>query len=290
MKFQLIHQERRWHDLDALCRAMKVTRGGYYTWLRRRPTARNHANVVLLSQIRRIHNESGRSYGSPRVHDQLQQEGVRCGRKRVEHLMRDNAIKAKQKKKYTPTTTDSAHSMPVAPNILNRQFQRRNPNEVWLADITYIDTDEGWLYLAAVMDLFSRRIVGWSVGDQIHRHLPLRALQMAVQRRRPGKGVIHHSDRGSQYASAEYQAELKTNEMICSMSRKGNCWDNAPMESWFHSLKVEVIRDERFATRQQAFATISDYIEVFYNRQRIHSSIGSVSPVDFEEQLLRRVS
>jgi transposase InsO family protein len=283
MKFRLIHQERRWHNLGALCSALGVTRGGYYTWLRHRPSSRDLGSTLLLSRIRRVHNDSNQTYGSPRVFEQLQNDGIRCGKKRVERLMRDNAIKAKQRKGYRPSTTDSAHDLPVAPNILNRQFNRQRPNEAWVADITYIATDEGWLYLAAVMDLFSRRIVGWSVGDRMTRHLPLRALHMAVQRRRPGQGIIHHSDRGSQYASADYQAELRRHGMVCSMSRVGNCWDNAVMESWFHTLKVERIRDERFATRQQALAAISEYIEVFYNRQRIHSSLR-MSPLAFEEQ------
>jgi transposase InsO family protein len=283
MKFRLIHQERRWHGLEAMCGALGVTAGGYYSWLRRRATHRDLGGSLLLSQIRRVHNESKQTYGSPRVHDQLRQEGVRCGKKRVERLMRDNGIKAKQRKGYRPATTDSAHDLPVAPNILNRKFDRQRPNEAWVADITYIATDEGWLYLSTVMDLFSRRIVGWSVGERMTRHLPLRALHMALQRRRPGAGLIHHSDRGSQYASADYRQELQRAGMICSMSRKGNCWDNAPMESWFHTLKVELVRDQRFSTRNKALAAISDYIEVFYNRQRLHSSLG-MSPLAFEEK------
>ena len=282
MKFRFIHQERRWFGLETLCRAVGVTRGGYYAWLRRRPSARERKNAVLLSKIRRVHFESRRRYGSPRVHDQLGQEGVRCGRKRIERLMRENGLRAKAGKKYRPKTTDSNHRMPVAPNLLARDFEREKPNDVWVADITYVRTDEGWLYLAAVMDLFSRRIVGWSVADRITRDLPLRALHMAAQRRRPPAGLIHHSDRGSQYASGDYQAALRTYGMICSMSRKGNCWDNAPMESWFHTLKVELIRDEHFSTRREALRSISDYIEVFYNRQRLHSMLGGLSPAAFE--------
>lgn len=290
MKFRLIQQERRWHHLGALCEALGVTRGGYYRWLRRRPSARDLGSSLLLSRIRRVHNESKKTYGSPRIFDQLRDEGVACGKKRVERLMRDNAIKAKQTKRYLPQTTDSQHNLPIASNLLNRQFARQRRDEAWVADITYIPTQEGWLYLAAVMDLFSRKIVGWSVGERMTRHLPLRALHMAKQRRRPSAGLIHHSDRGSQYASADYQRELASDGIVCSMSRKGNCYDNAVMESFFHTLKVEAVHDERFETRRSAFAAISDYIEVFYNRQRRHSSLGGMSPAAFEEHALRKVA
>ena len=288
MKFRFIQQERRWYGVDALCRAMGVTRGGYWSWVQRRPGPRQQANVVLLADIRRIHKGKRRVYGSPRIHDHLQKTGVRCGRKRIERLMRENDIRAKQGKKYKPVTTDSDHNLPVAPNILNRQFQRDRPNEAWVADITYIPTEEGWLYLAAIMDLFSRRIVGWAMGDRISRHLALRALDMAAQRRRPPRGLLHHSDRGSQYASGDYQKALKKYGMICSMSRKGCCYDNAPMESWFHSLKVELVQDEKFRTRREAMAAIFEYMEVFYDRQRIHTALGGLTPAEIEEGVLRR--
>jgi len=288
MKFRFIDQERRWFRVDALCRAMRVTRGGYWAWRTRRPGPRGQADAVLLADIRRIHQDSRRVYGSPRVHDQLKKEGVRCGQKRVERLMRENNIRAKQSKKFKPTTTDSKHNLPVAPNILNREFTRERPNEVWVADITYVPTKEGFLYLATVMDLFSRRIVGWAMGDRITRHLPLRALHMAAQRRRPPRGLLHHSDRGSQYASGDYQKALKEYGMICSMSRKGNCYDNAPMESWFHTLKVELVQDETFRTRREAMAALFEYIEVFYDRQRIHSALGGHTPAEIEQVHLRR--
>ena len=288
MKFRFIKQEQRWYSVDDLCRAMNVTRGGYWSWVQRRPGVRQQADVVLLADIRQIHKSKRRVYGSPRIHDALQKKGTRCGRKRVERLMRENGIRAKQGKKYKPCTTDSKHNLPVAPNVLSRQFTRAKPNEVWVTDITYIRTQEGWLYLAAVMDLFSRRIVGWAMGNRINRNLPLRALRMAVQRRHPSPGLIHHSDRGSQYASADYQDELKKNGMICSMSRKGNCWDNAPMESWFHTLKAELVQDENFATRREAMAAIFEYMEVFYNRQRNHTTIGGLTPSEIEEAFLRR--
>lgn len=288
MRFRFIQQERRWYGVDTLCQVMDVTRGGYWSWVQHRPGPRQLADVVLLADIRRIHKGKRQIYGSPRIHDHLQKKGVRCGRKRIERLMRENGIKAKQGKKYKPTTTDSKHNLPVAPNILNRQFARERPNEAWVADITYIPTEEGWLYLAAIMDLFSRRIVGWAMGDRISRHLALRALDMAAQRRRPPRGLIHHSDRGSQYASRDYQKRLKKYGMICSMSRKGNCWDNAPMESWFHTLKVELVQDEKFRTRREAMAAIFEYMEVFYDRQRIHTALGGLTPAEIEEVALRR--
>lgn len=288
MKFRFIQQERRWYGVDALCRAVGVTRGGYWSWVRRRPGPRLQADAVLLADIRKIHKGKRRVYGSPRVHEHLEKTGVRCGRKRIERLMRDNGIRAKQGKKFKPTTTDSKHNLPVAPNALNRQFHRERPNEAWVADITYIPTEEGWLYLAVVMDLFSRRIVGWAMGDRISRHLALRAFDMAVQRRHPPRGLIHHSDRGSQYASGDYQKRLKKNGMTCSMSRKGCCYDNAPMESWFHSLKVELVQDEKFRTRREAMAAIFEYMEVFYDRQRIHTALGGLTPAEIEELALRR--
>lgn len=288
MKFRFIQQERRWYGVDALCRAMGVTRGGYWSWVRRRPGPRQQADAVLLADIRKIHKGKRRVYGSPRVHQHLEKQGLCCGRKRIERLMRENGIRAKQGKKFKPTTTDSKHSLPVAPNILNRQFHRERPNEAWVADITYIPTEEGWLYLAVIMDLFSRRIVGWAMGDRISRHLALRAFDMAVQRRRPPRGLIHHSDRGSQYASRDYHKRLKKYGMICSMSRKGCCYDNAPMESWFHSLKVELVQDEKFRTRREAMAAIFEYMEVFYDRQRIHTALGGLTPAEIEELALRR--
>ncbi|MBI3329580.1 MAG: IS3 family transposase [Nitrospinae bacterium] len=288
MKFRLIQQERRWYGIDALCQVLGVTRGGYWSWVRRRPGPRRLADAVLLADIRQIYKAQRQVYGSPRIHDELQKQGVRCGRKRVERLMSENGIRAKQGKKYKPKTTDSRHNLPVAQNILNRQFARERPNEAWVTDITYIPTREGWLYLAAIMDLFSRRIVGWSMGSHIDRHLPLRALQMAVQNRRPRPGLIHHSDRGSQYASGDYQTALKQHGMVCSMSRKGNCWDNAPMESWFHTLKSELIQDLTFNTRREAIAGIFEYMEVFYNRQRIHSALDRLTPSEHEELFFRR--
>ncbi len=290
MKFRLIHQEQRWHGVDVLCEALGVSRSGYWAWIKRRPSARQLGDSLLLADIQSIHGDNRKVYGSPRIHDALTKKGVQCGRKRVERLMKENSIRAKQGKKYKPVMTDSVHQLPVAPNVLNREFKRKQQNEAWVADTTYIWTQEGWLYLAVVLDLFSRRVVGWAMGDRNDRGLPLRALHMAAQRRSPPRGLIHHSDRGSTYASADYRAALRQYGMTCSMSRKGNCWDNAPMESWFHTLKVESVHDQTFATRRDAMAVVFEYMEVFYNRQRICSAIGGFAPEEFEAQQLRRVA
>lgn len=288
MKFRFIQQEQRWYGVDALCRAMGVTRGGYWSWVRRRPGPRQQGDAKLLTEIMGIHKGKRRVYGSPRIHAQLQKKGIRCGKKRVARLMRENGIRAKQSKKFKPATTDSNHELPVAPNILDRRFHWEQPNQAWVTDLTCIPTEEGWLYLAAIIDLFSRRVVGWAMGNDMSRHLALRALDMAVKRRRPPPGLIHHSDRGSQYASTDYQEALKKQGMVCSMSRKGNCWDNAVAESFFHTLKVEMVHDENFKTRREAMAAVFEYIEVFYDRQRIHSALGGLTPAEFEEVDLRQ--
>lgn len=286
MKFRIVDREKLWHSVKALCQALGVTVGGYWAWVKRRPSARRLGDSMLLADVRRIYGDGRKVYGSPRIHDALSKEGVRCGRKRVARLMRENGIKARPAKKFRPVVTDSAHQLPVAANVLNREFKRQAPNEAWLSDTTYIRTNEGWLYLAVVLDLFSRRVVGWAMGERNDRWLTLRALHMAAQNRRPPRGLIHHSDRGSTYASTEYRAALHHYGMICSMSRKGNCWDNAPMESWFHTLKIESIQDRKFATRRQAMDLIFEYMEVFYNRKRICSAIGGFAPAAYEQQQL----
>jgi putative transposase len=287
MKFRFIYQEQRWYGLDRLCRAMGVSRAGYWAWLKRRPSARKIGDSMLLADVQRIYGQGRGTYGSPRIHDELGKEGTRCGKKRVERIMKEAGIRARPMKKFVPTTTDSKHRMPVAPNVLNRQFKREAANEAWVADTTYIATREGWLYLAVVLDLFSRRVVGWAMGDRNDQGLTLRALHMGIQRRRPPRGLLHHSDRGSQYACGQYQEVLRANGMVCSMSRKGNCWDNAPMESWFHTLKVELVHDRDFTTRREATAAIFEYMEVFYNRQRNCSAIGGLSPAEFEARGVR---
>lgn len=265
-----------------MCQVMEVSRSGYYAWLKRPESNRKRKNKELLKKIRKIYKVSRGTYGSPRITRSLQKQGVTCGKNRVARLMRENGIAAKTKKKYK-ATTDSKHNYPVAVNILNQNFTVGRPNQVWVADITYIPTDEGWLYLAAIEDLFHRKIVGWAMDSTMTRRLVLDALKQAVGRHRPSAGLVHHSDRGSQYASHEYQQALKDYEMVSSMSRKGNCYDNACMESFFGTLKRELIYGNRFRTRAQARQAIFEYIEVFYNRIRLHSALGYMSPVEFEQ-------
>jgi putative transposase len=264
-----------------MCRVLGVSKSGYYAWLGRPESRRTSANRVLVSQIRVVHQRSRKSYGSPRITEELNDIGVPCGRHRVARLMRHAGIRAKTVKKYK-ATTDSKHSLPVSPNLLSRQFTVTRPNRVWVSDITYVRTTEGWLYLAVVMDLYARRIVGWAMSERIDGELTLSALRQALNQRRPSPGLIHHSDRGKQYAAGDYQKLLRDHGALCSMSRKGDCWDNAPCESFFGTLKQELVYQERFDTREEAKAKIFEYIEVFYNRQRRHSSAGSRSPVEFE--------
>jgi putative transposase len=237
-----------------------------------------------MRAIEDIHKASRGTYGSPRVLAQLKGLGFKLSKSRVERLMKKHGIRAKTRRKFR-VTTDSKHSFPVAPNILERNFSPAEPNAAWGGDITYLRTKEGWLFLAVIIDLFSRQVVGWSMGERITRELTLNALRMALNRRNPGEGLIHHSDRGSQYACADYQKLLKARKIICSMSRKGNCWDNAVVESFFHSLKTECVYWEEFETREQARKRIFEWIEVFYNRQRIHSTLGYLTPIDFEKRL-----
>jgi len=231
--------------------------------------------------MKSIHREFKKIYGSPRMHEELRSRGFACCVNTVARHMRENDIVAKTKRKFRHTT-DSNHGMPVAENLLDRQFEQSEPNRVWVSDITYIPTREGWLYLATVQDLASRKIVGWSMSHRLKRQLVIDALEMAVGNRQPPPGLIHHSDRGSQYASREYRDLLEEHGMICSMSRKGNCWDNAVMESFYRSLKTELVHHEDFATREEARRAIFKYIEVFYNRVRRHSTLGYLSPTDYE--------
>ena len=271
------------HSIQKLCHNLQVSPSGYYTWRGRPESQRDQANQKLVQQIREIHAESRETYGSPRVHAELVGQGIKCNKKRVERLMRVNHIRAKQHRRRRVKTTDSDHDLPVAPNVLNRHFEANAPNQKWVTDITYVPTAEGWLYLAAVMDLFSRRVVGWSMASTLCTSLVKDAVLMAIADRQPDAGLIHHSDRGSQYASAEYQTLLKTHQMVVSMSRTGNCYDNAPMESFFGTLKCELIHDRHYRTRAEARHDIFEYLEVFYNRKRRHSSLGYLSPVRYEE-------
>ncbi len=283
MKFRFIEAHCDEFPIVRMCAVLEVSRGGFYAWRRRPQSARDQDNERLTIKIKAIHKQSRETYGAPRVLEALQQEAETCGLNRVARLMGQNLIKGKKKRPFYPSTTDSNHDYRIAENYLNRVFTAEKPNEVWLTDITYIYTDEGWLYLAAIMDMCSRRIVGWSMADHLRTELPLEALNMATCQRQFEPELVHHSDRGSQYASDAYQAELKQHGMICSMSRKGNCWDNAPMESFFDTLKSDV--ECRFKTREEARMALFEYIEGFYNRERLHSSIGYLSPVDYEQQL-----
>ena len=245
--------------------------------------------MQLKQEIRRIYHKNRKRYGSPRIHQQLLREGYHIGKKRVERLMRQMGIQAVAKKKYK-ATTDSAHTKPVAENLLDREFAPAKPNTSWVADITYIPTSEGWLYLATIMDLYSRKIIGWSLRDRLSKELVIAALDMAVKQRNISADLLLHSDRGSQYASELYQLLLLKNGILCSMSGKGNCWDNAVMESFYRSLKVELIYQNHYQTRIQAQRDIFEYIEIFYNRERLHSSIGYHTPEEYESLVLEKVS
>ncbi len=288
MRYRLVHQERRWYPTDLLCRALRVSRAAYYAWLRGRGRQREQADALLLKDIRRVYGDHDRNYGSPRVYRELRTTGVSCSKARVERLMRDNGLRAKQAKKFK-VTTNSKHNLPVSPNILAGRFEWEQPNQAWVGDITYVPTDEGWLYLAVLLDLFSRRIVGWAMDKRINRQLALRALHMAAQRRRPPKGLIHHTDQGSQYASGDYQKAMKSYGMIGSMSAKGRCYDNAVAESFFHTLKVELVHDRKFTSRENGMSEIFKFMEVYYNSKRIHSSLGYVSPMAYEAGAARIV-
>ncbi len=282
MKFRFIRNHRRQFRVTSMCRVLGVSRSGYHSWLSRPESRRAAANRELAARIRHIHKDSRQTYGSPRVHGALSKEGIRCGRKRVARLMKVYGIWGRSKRKFK-ATTNSKHSLPVAPNLLKRDFSAQRPDQVWASDITYIRTEEGWLYLSVVMDLYSRRIVGWAMRDRLTQELALDALQMALKSRRPVPGLIHHSDRGSQYAGHAYQKLLSCHGIRPSMSRKGDCYDNAVVESFFGSLKSEWVYHQRYRSRQEAMLDIFDYIEVFYNRKRLHSYLGNRSPVEMEQ-------
>jgi transposase InsO family protein len=286
VKYQFIADHREEFEITVMCRVLAVSRSGYYAWCKRPTSPRKMADQELIQQIKEIHQQSRQTYGSPRIQAELAENGVPCSHKRVARLMRDEELFAKQNRKFKVTTTDSAHPYPVAPNLLDQDFTAGRPNEKWLADITYIPTAEGWLYLAVVMDLYSRRIVGWTMSDSLERHLVIAALHMAIKMRQPPSGLLHHSDRGSQYASDDYQAVLTKYQIQGSMSRTGNCYDNAPMESFFGTLKTELVHHCVYQTKAEAKTDIFEYIEVFYNRFRRHSALHYQSPVNFEKLAL----
>ncbi len=281
MRFAFISAERAWAPVMVLCRVLEVTRSGFYAWLARGSSEQAIDDQKLALEIAAIHKASGETYGSPRIHDELRRKGLHVSRKRVARLMRELGIVSRRKRRFK-ATTDSGHKLPVADNILDRKFEAAAPNVAWVTDITYVWTDEGWLYLAAILDLFSRRVVGLSMSERIDRALVLEALRVAVGRRMPDAGLVHHSDRGSQYASGDYQDALRELGVVCSMSRKGNCWDNAVAESFFATLKTECIYGRRFATRAEAREVIFRFVEVFYNQHRRHSTLGYLTPAEFE--------
>jgi putative transposase len=282
MTFRFIEEHKGQWPVRLLCETLEVSPAGYYAWRQRPPSARQQRRDALVVEIRAIHAEVKARYGSPRVHAELNARGQPCCVNTVARLMRQQGIAARAAKKFR-CTTDSNHDLPVADNLLGRQFNPCGANEAWVADITSIPTGEGWLYLAAVEDLYSRRVVGWSLAEHQESRLVVDALELAVQRRLPGEKLLAHSDRGSQYASEHYQRLLARHGITCSMSRKADCWDNAPMESFFASLKKELVHDADFATRAQARAAVVEYIEVFYNNRRRHSSLGYVSPAEYEQ-------
>jgi len=264
-----------------MAKYLNVSKSRYYKWLKEKPCDRKKRDTELLSVIKKIFKSKKRRYGSPRIHKELQESGYRCGHNRVSRIMRENGLIARQKRKFK-VTTDSKHDFPISPNLLNRQFEVKKRDKVWVSDITYISTLTGWLYLCVVIDLFSRKIVGWSMGSRITAELTKDALLMAIMQRKPAEGLIFHSDRGSQYASHEFRKVLKQNKMIQSMSRKGNCWDNACAESFFSTLKMEEVFHRIYKTRNEARRSIFEYIAVFYNRQRRHSTLEYMCPDEYE--------
>jgi putative transposase len=273
--------DRRW-PVGVMCRVLRISRSGYYGWKNRPVSRRQQRHEALLSKIRIAHQENRELYGSPRVHRALRIEGETVSRNTVAKLMREANIRAKQRRRFVPRTTDSSHQKPVAGNILARDFTASKPNRKWAADITYVPTDQGWLYVAAILDVYSRKIIGWSMADHMESELVIAALRMALHHRRPGKGLLHHSDRGVQYASDDYMYLLQSHNIQMSMSGKGDCWDNAMMESFWATLKTELIHLKSYTTFSEARQSIFEYIEVFYNRKRLHSSLGYVSPESFE--------
>jgi len=283
VRFAFIDDQRPQWGLDRMCHALGVSHSGYFGWRGRPESRRGGEDRALTTRIQVIHGESRKTYGSPRIHRELRSQGTAISRKRVKRLMREAGVQVKPQARFV-RTTDSDHGMPVAPNLLQQDFSASAPDRRWVTDITYVATGEGWLYVAAIIDLFSRRVVGWAMQERMDRSLVLAALAMAVGHRRPARGLIHHSDRGSQYASEDYRTALADHGMLASMSRRACCYDNAAMESFWHTLKVELIHRHRFQTRAEATQAIFEFIEVFYNRLRRHSSIGYVSPVEFERQ------
>ena len=283
MRFAFIATEKAWYPVALMCRVLQVSRSGYYAWCKRPAAERVGKDQRLTLEVAAIHAESRGRYGSPRVHAELRERGQRIARKRVARLMRAAGLRARARRRFR-CTTDSQHAMAIKGNLLARRFAVSAPNRSWVSDITYIWTLEGWLYLAIVMDLFSRRVVGWALSKRLERGLALDALGMALKGRPRSRAMLHHSDRGSQYASHEYQQLLAAHGILSSMSRKGNCWDNAVAESFFATLKLELVYETQWRTREEARRALFEYIELFYNRQRRHSALGYLCPSQFEQR------
>ena len=283
MKFAFIHAEKAFFSVSALCRTLGVSRQGYYAYASRPVSPRVARDVELQEQVRTTFVQSGRNYGSPRVLRQLRREGRPASKRRVERAMRAMGLSGRKPRRWQVNTTQSNPSHPVVANVLNRDFTATRPNERWVTDITYVWTDEGWCYLAAILDLFSRTVVGWALSASLSTDLPMAAWRMAVQRRRPEAGLLHHSDRGCQYTSFEYRTALARHGVIVSMSRRGNCWDNAVAESFFATLKNELVHARSWASRLELRAAAFEYIEGFYNRRRLHSSLGYKTPSEVED-------
>lgn len=281
MRFVFIAAEKAKYPVRLLCELLEVSRSGYYAWIERPAAPKTISDAQLVVEIKAAMVRGRGAYGSPRVHRDLQAHGIRVNKKRVERLMRENDLVARQKRRFV-LTTDSHHDHPIAPNVLDRNFDVKAANEVWVGDVTYIPTGEGWLYLAVLLDLFSRRVVGWATSATNDTELALRALDQALRARRPRAGLVHHTDRGSPYASGDYRGVLHVHAIVASMSRTGDCYDNAVAESFFATLKAEHVDHEDFATRDLGTASIGDYIESFYNCARRHSHVGYVSPIEFE--------
>jgi transposase InsO family protein len=288
VRFQWVHEHKDEFPVDQMCRVLEVSRSGYYAWMGRQgqpPGERARRRQELVEKIERAYEENRRVYGSPRVYRELKAQGEEVCENTVARLMKEQQIRAVTRRRFRVKTTDSSHAHPVAPNVLGRQFDQDVPDRAWAADITYIPTAEGWLYLAAVIDLCSRKVVGWAMADHLRAELCTDALEMALAGRRPGEGLIHHSDRGVQYACNDYRELLEEHGIQCSMSGKGDCYDNAVVESFFKTLKTELVYQHEYRTREQAKRSVFEYVEVFYNRKRRHSSLGYVSPCEYEAQL-----
>lgn len=284
MKFAWIEEYRRRLDVGLMCRVLEVSRSGYYAWRGRPLSVGQERRAKVIEQIRDVYDDSRGTYGSPRVTVELKDQGMSVSENTVARYMRAAGVSVRPKRSFVPRTTDSAHPHPIASNVLDRDFDAKAPDAKWVCDLTYVWTDEGWLYLSVVLDLFSRRVVGWSMNDDLKAAGVANALTMAVKRRRPDAGLLHHSDRGVQYACGDYRALLNEQGIVASMSRSGNCYDNAVAESFFGTLKTELVHRVRYRTRDEARASVFEWIECWYNRKRRHSSLGYLSPEAFEAQ------